>query len=275
MRLETNERHPGLTAAVMLGSLANSPELVARRQERRQNPELLEFGNAASRVAGFDVHNYDPQRAGRGLKVGCEVWSPEMIKRRLARVQNPVVPNMADRQAWMLYDRLKVAASTAISSPYTFFQNGTGTGTPPKPKEDTNLIQSGRLEDPQRFFVTALRFVFSSDMYLADMFLFQKNYYAEFWIGSKIYQEGPLPLFPGGAGTWGATTRSDQSVFGNGVPDPRSINLLGEEGIWILQGQQFRVEIKTSATGTTSSASGAPGINILCVLDGILYRQVQ
>lgn len=265
-------------AGVLLGQDRRAPELVRRRAERLPNPSLANgVPDPASVAAGFDVRRFDPARLREASRVpmGVEVWSPELMRKRLLRYSNPIVPNLADRQAWMLYDRLKVAAAANTSSPYVFFQNGTGTGTPPKPKEDTNLVQTGRLEDPQRFFITAVRLVFSSDMFFEDVVLFQKNYFIELWIGQKIYQEGPLPLFPGGAGVSGFTTRTAQSSWNNGAPDPRSINLLGEEGIWILQGQQFRVEMKSSVAATALQSAPAPGANILLVLDGILYRQVQ
>jgi hypothetical protein len=198
--------------------------------------------------------------------------SPEVQRRQLARYANPVVPNMADRQAWELYDRLTVNVGTVTAANYIFFQSPIS-GT--KTKNETNLIQAGRLEDPQRFFVTALRFIFSSDMLSTDIVRFLKNYYVEFWVGQKIYQEGPLVLFPGGAGVSGHSTLTDDSNWNHGFPSPQAINLLGEEGIWILQGQQFRAEVKTSAAFTTSELSNSQGLNILCVLDGILYRQVQ
>lgn len=195
-----------------------------------------------------------------------------LAKRRAERFANPIVPNLADRQAWELYDRVTVATNTATASSYIFFQTPISAT---KTKVDTNLIQAGRLEDPQRFFVTALRFIFSSDVKNVDIQTFLKRYYCEFWVGQKIYQEGPLVLFPGGAGVAGFTTKTDSANWNNGVPNPSAINLLGEEGIWILQGQQFRVETKAATVFTTSNASDATGLNILCVLDGILYRQVQ
>lgn len=211
-----------------------------------------------------------PIAAALPMAVGIE--DPILQRRRLRRYANPVVPNMADRQAWLLYDRLLVGTNTATSSIYTAFQTPISAN---KQKIDTNLIQAGRLEDPQRFFVTALRFLFASDTLSVDLNEMLQRYYCEFWIGSKIYQEGPLPLFPGGGGVCGFTTETQESNWNNGCADPRAINLLGEEGIWILQGQQFRVELKASSTFTTSNATNATGIDLLVVLDGILYRQVQ
>ncbi len=215
----------------------------------------------------FDGKRYRAHRVQLGNEMG-----QVLARRQAARRANPIVPNLADRQAWELYDRVTVATNTVTATSIIFFQTPISAT---KTKNDTNLIQAGRLEDPQRFFVTALRFIFASDILSADLNAFLSVYFCEFYIGQKIYQEGPLVLFPGGAGVQGQTSRTDESNWNNGVANPAAINLLGEEGIWILQGQQFRTEVKTSATFTTSNATAATGLDILCVLDGILYRQVQ
>jgi len=212
------------------------------------------------------MHVLSFPRRSSGVPLGVEIASPERMRRIVRRYRNPVVPNMADRQAWNLYDRQKKVAGVSDATILFFQVPISGT----KPKEDTNMIQAGRLEDPQRFFVTALRIVMASAMSPVDIDEFQKKYYCEFYIGQKIYQEGPLVLFPGGGGVQGMSTATSQAFWNNGAPDPRAINLLGEEGVWILQGQQFRVEVKTTTTFTMATAQ-----NILVVLDGILYRQVQ
>jgi hypothetical protein len=213
----------------------------------------------------------------REAPIGVSVVDRALMNRRLKRFANPVVPNMADRQAWMLYDRTIIATNAATPTSQLFFTVPTGqpVGAVPKPKTDTNMVQSGRLEDPQRFFMTALRIIVASDALSVDLNALLSNYFLEFWIGGKIYQEGPLVLFPGGAGVSGFSTKTNESNWNNGIPSPAAINLLGEEGVWILQGQQFRVEMKTTNVFTTSNATDATGLDILAVLDGILYRQVQ
>ena len=222
------------------------------------------------------VGHYSPgllRRPAFGVSLGDRA----LVNRRLRRFANPVVPNMADRQAWMLYDRRIIATNTATPTSHLFFTVPVGqdVSSTPKPKTDTNMVQQGRLEDPQRFFMTALRFIIASDALSLDLNALLSNYFCEFWIGGKIYQEGPLVLFPGGAGVSGFSTLTAESNWNNGVPNPSAINLLGEEGVWILQGQQFRVEMKTTNAFTTSNVVGSTGLDILCVLDGILYRQVQ
>ena len=210
--------------------------------------------------------------AGRRRQIGVEIDSQAAIRRRLSRASNPVVPDMADRQAWILYDTISVGTNTVTASNMIFFQSPIAAN---KTKADTNLIQAGRLEDPQRFFVTALRFCVYADAKYTDINRLLKNYYLELIIGTKVYQEGPLVFFPGGAGQTGATVKSGESAWLNGSADARAINLLGEEGIWILQGQQFRVEVKTSSTFTTSNDADSTGLKMVCALDGILYRQIQ
>lgn len=231
-------------------------------------------------ISDAGASRFHPALARRGASpIGVSVVDRALMNRRLRRFANPVVPNMADRQAWMLYDRTIIATNTATPTSQLFFTIPTGqqvgVAAVPKPKTDTNMVQSGRLEDPQRFFMTALRIIVASDALTVDLNALLSNYYLEFWIGGKIYQEGPLVLFPGGAGVSGFSSKTNESNWNNGVPSPSSINLLGEEGVWILQGQQFRVEMRTTNVFTTSNALDATGLDILTVLDGILYRQVQ
>ncbi len=77
----------------------------------------------------------------------------------------------------------------------------------------------------------------------------------------------------------GATTQTSVGVFSNGFPSPNAVVdfRIGDNpiGHHILQGQSFQVKVITAAGFTTSSLTGAIGINILAVLEGVNSRGVQ
>lgn len=196
-----------------------------------------------------------------------------------ARETNPIEEGRADIVPWIFYDRLFTSANTVSSVEYDFFtqpQSGA------KFKQDTNLEQVSVLAQPQHFNTTSLQMYFSSQMLVPDIGKFLDTYYLEFWIGNKVYAEGPLSQFPGGSGLQGFTTQSNTGAFSNGLPSPNAVIdfRIGDNpiGHHILQGQTFKVKVITSAGFTTIATTvnaNAIGINLLCVLEGVLSRGVQ
>lgn len=192
------------------------------------------------------------------------------------RNSNPIEEGRADIVPWWQYDRLFTSAGTTTAVEYDFFTTPIG-GT--KYKQDTNMQQVMQLPQPQHFNVTSLQFYFSSQMLNTDMGKFLDTYYTEFWIGGKVYAEGPLTKFPAGAGLQGFTTQTNTGSFSNGLPSPLAVVdfRIGDNpiGHHILQGQSFQVKVITNAGFATSSVSGAIGLSLLCVLEGVLSRAVQ
>lgn len=211
------------------------------------------------------------------------------------RGANPIAPNQADLVNFVLYDRLTAAAGATVSAQLTFFQQPIGTGG--KSKTDTNLTQVSRLEDPQFFNATQIGFFFAPTMILPDIIAFLNSVYCEFWVGQKVYFEGPLQTAPSGAGVQGTsniTAAITQQTWSNGWPAGQSVmfdlrlpqgfslgNFVadGQTGITILQGQTFTIKlIAGSGTGITLTASGGTGgtgLNVMAYLFGILSRGVQ
>lgn len=192
------------------------------------------------------------------------------------RNANPIEEGRADIVPWILYDRLTTAANTATAVEYDFFtspQSGT------KTKQDTNMEQVSTLPQPQHFNTTSLQFYFSSRTQTVDIGAFLDTYYCEFWIGTKVYAEGPLSQFPGGSGVVGYGTQTNTFAISNGLASPMAVVdfRIGDNpiGHHILQGQSFKVKVITAAGFTTSALSGAIGLNLLCVLEGVLSRGVQ
>lgn len=195
------------------------------------------------------------------------------------RNQNPIEEGRADIVPWMFYDRQFTAANTATAVEYDFFTTPIG-GT--KFRQDTNMTQVMQLPNPQHFNCTSLQCYFSSQMTSVDIGKFLDTYYMEFWIGDKVYAQGPLSQFPGGAGIAGTSTQTSIGVFSNGFPSPgATIDFrMGDNpiGHHILQGQSFQVKVLTNAgftTQATTAVATAIGLNLLIVLEGVLSRSVQ
>lgn len=200
-----------------------------------------------------------------------------------------VAAGLVDVQQMPLYDRVIIAAATAVGNPVQFFTVPIGSGTGingVKQLWDTNLTQASRLESPRSFLVRAVRFYIESDVALADLEALYKNYILVLIVGEKAYQLAPIWFFPQGGGAYStgnlstallAATNQQQGNL-NGIPDPRAINVIAENlAVKIEQGENFRVELQGN-TFTTAAAAGTVfgvGLNMRVVLDGVLSRQVQ
>jgi hypothetical protein len=194
------------------------------------------------------------------------------------RSSNPIAPDKADILPWNLYDQLTTAAAVATLVEYDFFTTPIGGA---KTKVQTNMEQVSQLPAPQHFNCTSLSIYFATNMLKADVDSTLNAYYLEFWIGNKVYAEGPLQLFPAGAGMSGYTTRSNTEFVQNGAVNCMAVVdfRMGDNpiGHHILQGQNFKV--KVIGNTFTSVAAGSPtfgtGLNFSCYLQGILSRGVQ
>lgn len=197
----------------------------------------------------------------------------------------PVVPNLTNILPWVLYDRIVTAAAANTAARNTFFNLPIGAAG--KTKEDTNLQQVMQLPAPEIMNVYTIGFGFMTDMVKVDIDAFLNDYYMEFWVGDRVYSEGPLQCFPSGTGLDGATTRNNEGCFNNGVAalgnawDLRlPVGIPGADGITgipILQGESFQVLV--IGTPYALSAAAAPnngsGLNLMCYLTGVKGRAVQ
>ena len=195
-----------------------------------------------------------------------------------------VVSGLVDRGPWMFFDSLKQAAGATLLTSYSVFQTPMGQGDPynssiPKTKVDTNMERSGQFAPPRTFRVDTLGFHFTSSILKADMDAILESYFFEFRIGDKIFMEGPIWSFPGGFGTAGVSTKTDESSYSNGLPTIHARRQYGPEyGRMIQPMQSFSLNFvcSTSVAPTlTSTANGGKGLNLYSMLDGIVDRAVQ
>ena len=257
--------------------------------------DFIEKATGEQLGATYEVSFQDlqPQKVERGGKVGLRVALSDFFKaaKRQSRRSNPIAPNQADIVKWVLYDRFIFAAGTTVPSNFKFFTQPIGTNA--KTKVDTNLDQVQRLPDPLWFNTEGVGFAFSPLNSAVDVQGFLASEYMEYWVGQKVYLEGPFQVFPGGVGLWGSEAGN---LVANGVPRidnvyyvrlPAGIHLGvdtnnspiitdGLIGITVLQGQQFRIEANAPSGGVAlSSGTGATGLTINAYLFGILSRGVQ
>lgn len=137
----------------------------------------------------------------------------------------------------------------------------------------TNLSRANELQFPQKFWLTAVRWV-PIGMGLADIVGFYKNYALRLIRGTAVELEAPVEYFAGGAGVQGGVstgtgTAADVSFYNNGVPDPRAIAGLGEFRIPLEAGDHFEINL----VGTTFAAAAAVFFRVY--FDGIWEKGVM
>lgn len=229
----------------------------------------------------------------------------KLAKKRF-RKQNPISPNQADYANWVFYDRLSYAAAAIVPQIAKLFVVPIGSNN--KTKVDTNMTQVSVLEAPFWFNCTGISFYFNANVAPIDLYNYLSTEYMEFWVGQKVYVEGPLDVFPsaGGVinsaalGTMTAAATSYETNSTNGWPSIHNMYDLrlpaglplgkdangnavvadGFIGVTILQSQTFHVELKADGGGATMAAANAVPINgvgltVSCRLHGILSRGVQ
>lgn len=226
--------------------------------------------------------------AGRKVSMKIPLGTYMHVARKRNRQVNPIAPNQADIVNWILWDKATTAAAATTSARYSMFTVAQG-GT--KTKVDTNLQVATKLQSPQWFNTFNVAVHTGGNMDKVDLDALYNNYYLEFWVGDKVYIEGPIFCFPGGVGLNGsaATTVAATTLqnYTNGVPLagnmydlrlPAGLNLGGNMtdglmGITILQDQPFHVDI--AGTAFALAAAPAPGLLLWTLGYGILSRQVQ
>jgi hypothetical protein len=246
-------------------------------KEMRMLETITETGKNFTRKIGTKLGIYDYNRVGKHSQ----------------RAINPIMPNSADIVDWVLYDRFTFVAGATIPNQFNFFTAPIGAGG--KTKVDTNMELVQQLPAPLWMNVTGVGFWFGSDTIKLDIDLLINSSYVEFWVGQKVYLEGPLQCFPGAAGLSGVSTQTNESVFTNGqakvgnffdVRLPAGLGLGGGQisdgliGITILQNQQFSIRVLAPGGGATLTAAAAVptpgnGLRVMAYLYGILSRGVQ
>lgn len=197
---------------------------------------------------------------------------------------NAIMAGWVDRGPWQYWDTLDSASTLPgapgqpLPSSYSPFSVQIGgqnplTGTT-KTKLETNMVRGNQFPPPRCLLLIQIGFYFSSRMLKSDIDSILDNCWVEFRIDDKIFHEGQIWQFPGGAGLMGVTTNSGESVYTLGMPSPRFTRRYDAWSKYIAPIQQFSMLIQFQGTPPTMSANG-PGIYLPIFLDGLTDRSVQ
>lgn len=140
----------------------------------------------------------------------------------------------------------------------------------------SNMTQSQKLPAPEAFSILAFRFRWSEDILRADLTSIINGFALEFYLGQKYYQRAPLWYFGAGGGIFGATTRTAESIYSNGLPSREAMHKLAIP-IVIENQMTFYGQLVGNAYTTTTVAANAAATGALLqlLLDGLYARGVQ
>lgn len=195
----------------------------------------------------------------------------------VGRNTNSIMAGWVDRGPWQYWDTVTGAQNVALQSSYSPFSVPIGAQNPltstTKTKLQTNMQRGNQFPPPRCLLLMAIGFYFSSQMVKSDIDLVLDSCYMEFRIDDKIFHEGQLYQFPGGAGLMGVTTNSSESVYTNGFPTPQAQRRYDDWSKYIAPLQQFSMNI--IFPGTPPTMTGPAGLLMLSTLDGLTDRSVQ
>ncbi len=190
---------------------------------------------------------------------------------------NSIMAGWVDRGPWQYWDTVTGATNTALASSYSPFSVPIGAQNPlnntTKNKLQTNMVRGNQFPPPRCLLLVQIGFYFSSQMIKSDIDLVLDNCYMEFRIDDKIFHEGQLWQFPGGAGLTGVTTQNGESVYTLGLPSPVYTRRYDAWSKYIAPIQQFSMLIQFQ--GTPPTMTGPDGLYMVVYLDGLTDRSVQ
>lgn len=191
---------------------------------------------------------------------------------------NSIMAGWVDRGPWQYWDTVTGAAGAALPQSFSPFSVQIGAQNPltaaTKTKLETNMVRGNQFPPPRCLLLIQIGFYFSSRMLKDDIDKVLDNCWMEFRIDDKIFHEGQLWQFPGGAGLAGVTTNNGESVYTLGLASPVFTRRYDAWSKYIAPIQQFSMLIQFQGTPPTMNSSG-PGLYMVTFLDGLTDRSVQ
>lgn len=183
------------------------------------------------------------------------------------------VENRMDVQHTPLYDTITIAAGSSLTDLTSAFFTNVGPASNKTPAQ-TNMTQSRKLPAPEAFSIFGFRIRWAENILLADLLAILNGFCLDFYLGQKIYQRAPLWHFNAGGGIMATTTRSDSSVYTNGLPSREAMHKLAIP-IVIENQMTFYAQLTGTSYTLTASGSGGTGLTLQLLLDGFYARGVQ
>lgn len=184
-----------------------------------------------------------------------------------------ILKNQMDVQNTPLYDTVTVAAGSSLSSLNQFFTNVGSQSS--KTQGLTNLTQSQKLQAPEAFSIFGVRFRYSENISLLDLWNILNTFCLELWLNQKNYQRAPIWFYNAGGGVHGTSnqnfTNTTGTILNNGTPGRNAMHKLA---ICLVIENQMTFYGQLQGNAYTLNASGN-GITMQMLLDGLYARGVQ
>jgi len=167
---------------------------------------------------------------------------------------NALIGQMVDRRKMYYYDTLKLAPGTVVQTqPYSLFKTPLGVSDPyngtsaaAKTELETNMTDTGKFNPPYDLILFNLGFLFWGK--LADIMTVAQLSFFEFKILEKRQFAGSMLRHPPGMGISGFSTRTSESFWNNGMPQPDAVWMLGDFKKYIPPSVQFSLTLNFPET---------------------------
>jgi hypothetical protein len=183
------------------------------------------------------------------------------------------VDNRMDVQHTPIYDTVIFAAAATINDTTSAFFSNVGPASG-KTRGLTNMRQENKLPAPEAFSIFGFRFRWSENVLRADLTTILNTFALEFFLGQKSYNIAPLWYYNAGGGVLAMTTRTDESVYTNGVPSREAMHKLAIP-IVIENQMDFASNLVGTALTIAAGGAGGTGFTMQLLLDGLYARGVQ
>jgi len=180
------------------------------------------------------------------------------------------VSNTMDVQNAPLYDTVTIAANNTLSLTTGILFTNVGANSN-KNYSQTNLQQSQKLPAPQAFSIFGLRFRYTENLSLLDVYNVVNGFALEVVLGDKVYQRGPIWFYSAGGGVFGVTTATSTTFLNNGLPGRSEMHKLA---ISMVIENQMTFYAQLNGNPYTLNPAGT-GITYQLVYDGLYARGVQ
>lgn len=168
---------------------------------------------------------------------------------------------------WALFDQITLAPSAKPYQAHMFkHPRFCGGAHAPRPENETNMWESGRLPAPMQFKVERIYFIAASKLTTGDKRLLYSKVMWKLWIGQKPYAEGHLELADHHTRSY--VLKDDGSP--TGLVPATAIFLEHPFSLLILDGQSFNIQLTIDNKLTLNHP-----VTFHCFLDGLLARGVM
>jgi hypothetical protein len=178
------------------------------------------------------------------------------------------VANRMDVQDTPIWDTVTFIANTTISITNSMLFTNVGSQSSKTPAL-TNMTQPQKLNAPEAFSIFGYSFRYSENISLLDIYNLLNGFCLQFYLGPKIFQQGPLWIYNAGGGIYGAAGAAT-TVLNNGMPGRSDMNQIA---INVVIENQMSFFAQLNGNNYVTNLSGT-GVTYQLVLRGLYARGV-